>query len=266
MVAPDSSHILELVRVIGPGVLPADFTYLGPAGISANGKVALRSHTDCRIAIVDLASGGLERVFGRCGDGPHESRAIVALLWSGDTVIVVDASSGRFRWFGAADTAVRSVHPDAGALGGSSGLHSVAMVDDTTALLFLRLQPAGVVGAGQHGLVGDGASFRWGRLPRPVACGNEAIVSLIVPIEGNSAEPASGRIVALDWEGRTLLNQAIPGAAYPLAFAGWHGRDSLFVAAVSQATTPHAAVFRLRPRLAGEIGPFLIPDSVRATY
>jgi hypothetical protein len=344
-VGPDSSYIFELVRVIGPEVLPADFTYLGPAAISATGKVALRSHKDCRIAVVDIGGGMVERLFGRCGDGPHESQAIAALLWSVDTVLVVDASSGRFRWFGPADTVVRTLRPNAAALGGSSGLVSVAIVDDTTALLFLRLQPATVTGPNQHGLVaemdlrsgeirrrffeepaarraadgesqryyrgcavdqdrvaienngpaevirigldgraswarqtstdflglstspdGDGASFRWGRLPRPLACGTGAFVSVVLPIEGNSSMAAVGRIVVFDWDGNTLINQDIPGRDYPLAFAGWHGRDSLFVVTASQATVPHAAVLRLRPRRDGEVGPFLLPDSVRVMY
>jgi hypothetical protein len=344
-IAADSSHIFELVRLIGPDVLPLDFTYFGPAAISATAKVALRSHSDCRIAVVDIASGALERLFGRCGDGPHETRTITALLWSGDTAIVVDAGSGRFRWFGPADTAVRRLQPDASGLAGSAGLHGVALMDDSTALLFLRLQPASVVASDLHGIVaemdlrtgeirerhfeepaarravdgesqryyrgcaagpdrvaienngpaevvrigtdgspvwaratptellglvadpdGDGASFRWGRLPRPIACGTAAIVSLILPTEGNSGMAVVGRVVALDWDGRTLVNQPIPGSDFPLAFSGWYGRDSLFVVAASQATVPHAAVFRLRPRREGEVGPFLVPDSVRAVY
>ena len=344
-ITADSSHIFELVRVIGPNVLPADFTYLGPAAISATGKVALRSHTDCRIAVVDMASGAVERLFGRCGDGPHESRVITALLWRADTLIVVDEGTSRFRWFDAADTSVRRLQPDAAALGGSSGLQSVAVVDDTTALLFLRLQPASVSGPDQHGLLvemdlrsgairrryfeepvarreidgesqryyrgcaagpnrvvienngpaevirigpdgmaawargiatdflgfvanpeGDGGSFHWGRLPRPVACGERAIVSVVLPSEGNSAMTSIGRIVALDWDGGVLLNQSIPGKYYPLAFSGWYGRDSLFVVTASQASVPHVAVFRLRERRAGETGPFLMPDSVWARY
>ena len=134
-----SELILEYVRSFGPGELPPSFTYHGPAGVSRADQMLLRSHTDCKWAVLDLISGRRVRYFGRCGDGPHETRAVAGAGIFSDTIVFADVRSALLRFVGSADTVGRRLQIQG--LDGDSiqGVHSLTVLDDTTAFVTLAV-------------------------------------------------------------------------------------------------------------------------------
>jgi hypothetical protein len=141
IVAPEiDDFVLEYARSYGVGQLSASFTYHGPSGTSQSGKLLLRSHTDCQFAVIGLASGNLERTFGRCGDGPHETRTIAGAGIYADTVVFANVRSGLLRFVGPADTVARSLEVAGLVNDGTEGVHMLQVVDDST--LFVTLAVA----------------------------------------------------------------------------------------------------------------------------
>jgi len=337
--------VLEYQRSYGIGVLPRSFTYHRPAAVSTGGQMLLRSHTDCRFGVVNLSSGELVRYLGRCGDGPHESRAIAGAALLGDTILFAAVRTSTLRLIGPADTIVRRLQVPALATHGARGLLSLSLISDTTAFVALsvsagpgepvaaplfglldlgsgRLEPvpftepprrleaarevdrfyhacasrfarmmivenngpAEYVGVGWDGQVGwaarsgvsgidpgaariegsRSAAFRWNRLPVRPACSATQIYSRVLPLQATDPRVPLGHVVVMDFDGHVLLNAPALPTDSLLIQANWFADDSTLYVATTQAPSPRVLAFRLRARLPGVRGVFLLPDSVRA--
>ena len=345
MVGEVDGWVLDYVRTIGPGQLPPSFIYRGPTAFSRSGRIVVSSNPDCKIAVLQSNSGLLERYFGRCGGGPHETRIIGGIGFVHDTIVRLSPFGGRISFIGPDDTIVKMVQVDALVRTSIRNVHSFDVLDDTTAFvsvvrlpaaladsvddwMFARVDlrtgevrpnpwrepkrrlasieeslrfyaacthrnlsativanngPVQIVALGPDGgiqwandyevepirpihepLNRTTAAFKWNRLPLAPTCSAEAILLRALPIDGSVGDPPLGHRIMVTKTGHTLMNVPFSRSDSVLALGGWEADDSLFYVAARAAPTPAIVVLRPRPRLPGEVGAILIPDSVQA--
>lgn len=137
--------VLEYVRTIGPGVLPPSFVFRGPMGMGRDGRLITMSNADCKTAVLHTTTGAVERYFGRCGDGPHETRSIGGIGIARDTILRLSPFGGRIEFVGSDDTVVRVLRVDPLVQTSIRNVQSFEVVDDTTAFVAVVRLPAGLV-------------------------------------------------------------------------------------------------------------------------
>jgi len=95
--AAQNGYALRFLRSIGSEQGPLSFGRIGVAAINDAGLLAVTDFTTCQIFLIPLNTdaGSVSRI-GRCGDGPGEFRAILALTFHGDTLIAFDGQRREF--------------------------------------------------------------------------------------------------------------------------------------------------------------------------
>jgi hypothetical protein len=134
--------VLEYVRTLGPDQLPPSFVYRGPMGIGRDGRLVVSSNPDCKVAVLHAHSGMRDRYFGRCGDGPHETRVISGIGLIHDTIIRIAPFGGTIAFVGPDDTVVKRVRADSLVKTSIRNVHSFDVIDDTTAFVTVVRLPA----------------------------------------------------------------------------------------------------------------------------